>query len=69
MRLFILAIFTTLLAACGPVPNRLKDNELGRQDFSTICLEGVSYWVRVSGRTYMAPRYDKATLQPVRCSE
>lgn len=68
MRLLLTITLAALLAGCLG-PNQIADNELKREHFSTICLEGISYWVRASNKSYMAPRYDKNTLQPVRCSE
>lgn len=61
--LFIL-VAVTLLAGC----NWVEDGEYNGDDFATVCLDGVEYWMRKSGYSgYMAVRIDPETLQPARC--
>lgn len=70
-RTVILVVATLLtLTACGRLPNSFTEQDYDRSQslFSTVCLDGVEYWVRSTGQeAYMATRWDPDTLQPRRC--
>jgi hypothetical protein len=72
MKHFLLALSLALaLSACAPSNGFSADDYADSEDlFSTICLDGVEYWVRAAAsKSYLAVRIDPETLQPRRCTK
>jgi hypothetical protein len=75
MKLIVLMIAVLLaagLSGCKQAINQFDaaDYRVSETLFSTICLDGVEYWIRgASSKSYMAVRIDPASLKPKICSQ
>lgn len=64
----VLIVALAVLAVSGCRPNPPPKNSYAEQDFTTVCLDGVEYWFRVTGyHSFLTPRISPETLMPTRC--
>ncbi len=49
--------------------NRVEDGYYSDRDFSVSCLYGFKYITRVTGGSYIAPKFDVDTGLPERCDK
>lgn len=67
-----MAVAAVAVAGCDiAAKNNLysaADYAKSESHFTTVCLDGVEYWIRAAGhRGYLAVRMDPATLTPRHC--
>lgn len=55
------------VAGCSKSDNRVDSTYFNDSDFVVTCLHGFNYLVRVSGKSYMVPKFDRETGLPERC--
>lgn len=66
--LAVVFIALLCLVSCK-VDNRIEDGYYSDRDFSVSCLYGFKYITRVSGGSYIAPKFDVDTGLPERCEK